>query len=83
MEETLEHGLGGFIGLVSEAEMARRALVSGQHSLTTVFSEEHAISFPVAGVGAVVDKAVDGLVTNHSAAADSALVGEGLGAQRA
>jgi len=52
-QEAFEHGLGGFVGLTGEAEMARGAFVSDQHGLA-VFSEEHEIGFPVAGLRAIL-----------------------------
>lgn len=53
LQEALEDGLSGLVGLAGESEKARGALVSGEKSLA-VFAEEHEVGFPVAGKGAVV-----------------------------
>src|SRR5579863_2261164 len=52
-QEALGDGWGGLVGLATQTQMARGALVEDQDGLA-VFSEEHQIGVPVAGLGAVV-----------------------------
>ena len=64
VQEVLNDGLGGLAGLTGEAEEAGRAFMNHEHRLA-ILSEEHEISFPVAGKGAVVG--LRGTIVNRDA----------------
>ena len=55
MQEVIDHGLSGLVGLAGETEEAGGALMNHEHGLA-ILSEEHEVGFPVAWERTVVSR---------------------------